>query len=120
MWGEIEHIVSAASLKHGVYADDITISGEMVPKAAIWEIKKAIHKHGHKIKTEKEWSLIHMPADITGVIVADGKTKLPNRQWEKLFKVLEKRRTAKGSKLKQKLDNQISGRIAQKNQVEQS
>lgn len=120
MWAEIEMIVKSASLKHGIYADDITISGDMVPKAAIWEIKKAVHKHGHKIKVAKEVSLIHAPADITGVIVVDGKTKLPNRQWKKLFELQAKRRLAKGPKLKQKLDNQIAGRIAQKNQVENS
>lgn len=120
MWAEIESIVKKASLKHGVYADDITISGDMVPKAAIWEIKKAIHKYGHKIKAAKEVSLIHAPADITGVIVTEGKTKLPNRQWKKLNELLAARSIAKGSKLKQRLDNQISGRLAQKNQVEQS
>ena len=120
MWMEIESIVKAASLKHGVYADDITISGELVPKAAIWEIKKSIHKHGHRIMAAKEVSLIHAPADITGVIVTDGKTKLPNRQWKKLFELQAKRSAAKGSKLKQKIENQIAGRIAQKNQVEQS
>ncbi|PHQ97381.1 MAG: hypothetical protein COB39_10380 [Marinosulfonomonas sp.] len=120
MWAEVESIVKKASLKHGVYADDITISGDMVPKAAIWEIKKAIHKHGHKIKAAKEVSLIHAPADITGVIVTEGKTKLPNRQWKKLNELLAARSVAKGSKLRQRLDNQISGRIAQKNQVERS
>jgi hypothetical protein len=120
MWTEIANIVKAASLRHGVYADDITISGNIVPKAAIWEIKKAVHKHGHKIKAAKEVSLIHAPADITGVIVADGKTKLPNRQWKKFFELQAKRRAAKSTELKKKLDNQIAGRIAQKNQVEQS
>ncbi len=119
MWAKIESIVKGASLKHGVYADDITISGDMVPKAAIWEIKKTIHRHGHRIKAAKEHSLIDTPADITGVIVTEGKTKLPNRQWKKLNDLLAERRIAKGSKLRLRLDNQIAGRIAQKNQVEQ-
>jgi hypothetical protein len=120
MWMEIESIVKGASLKHGVYADDITISGDMIPKTAIWEIKKSVRKHGHTIKAAKEVSLIHTPADITGVIVAEGKTKLPNRQWKKLNELLAERKMAKSPKLIQRLDNQISGRIAQKNQVEQS
>jgi len=119
MWAEIEDIVEGAGLRHSVYADDITVSGLMVPKSAIWEIKKVVHKHGLRIKASKEHSLIDVPADITGVIVVGDKTKLPNRQIRKLFELQLVRQMATGSELKRNLDNRIAGRIAQRRQVEQ-
>lgn len=119
MWFEIEGIVEGAGLRHSVYADDITISGLMVPKAAIWAIKSAVHKHGLRIKASKEHSLIDAPADITGVIVVGDKTKLPNRQMLKLFELQLERQSAKRRDLRKNLDNRIAGRIAQRRQVEQ-
>ena len=119
LWGEIEQSVTRAGLKHSVYADDITISGPIVRKEVIWEIKGAVHKHGLKIKAEKELSLIDSPADITGVIVDGDRTKLPNRQLKRLFELRAQRHLAKSNVLKRMLDSQIAGRVAQKRQVEQ-
>ena len=119
MWGEIEQSVTRAGLRHSVYADDITISGQIVRKEVIWQIKGAVHKHGLTIKAEKELSLIDGPADITGVIVDGNRTKLPNRQLKRLFELRGARHRAKSNALKRMLDNQIAGRIAQKRQVEQ-
>ena len=107
-----------AGLKHSVYADDITISGPIVRKEVIWEIKGAVHKHGLKIKPEKELSLIDSPADITGVIVDGDRTKLPNRQHKHLFELRGERHVAKSSVLKRTLDKKIAGRIVQRRQVE--
>lgn len=119
LWGEIEQSVTRAGLRHSVYADDITISGPIVRKEVIWEIKGAVHKHGLKIKAEKELSLIDRPADITGVIVVGDQTKLPNRQLKRLFELRGERHLARSNVLKRMLDNQIAGRVAQKRQVEQ-
>jgi len=119
LWGEIEQSVMRAGLKHSVYADDITISGPIVRKKVIWEIKRAVHKHGLKINASKELSLIDSPATITGVIVDGDRTKLPNRQLKRLFDLHGERHLAKNNFLKRMLDHQIAGRIAQKRQVEQ-
>lgn len=118
MWQEIEQLVSLAGLKHSVYADDITISGPVVPKKVIWEIKQAVHKHGLKIKAEKELSLIDSPATITGVIVDGDQIKLPNKQLKRLFELRGERHRAKSNVLKRLLDGQIAGRVAQRLQVE--
>lgn len=118
MWQGVEQLVSMAELKHSVYADDITISGPIVPKKVIWEIKQAVHKHGLKIKADKELSLIDGPATITGVIVVGDQTKLPNRQLKRLFELRGERHRAKSTVLKRLLDGQIAGRVAQRRQVE--
>ena len=87
-------------------------------QALIWEIKKLIHKNGLRLKVSKEVSLIHSPADITGVIVKDGKTHLPNRQLKRLAELKQERARATNPKLRARLDHQLAGRIAQRHQVE--
>ena len=119
LWHDIEQLVTQAGLKFSVYADDITISGPIVRKEVVWEIKKAVRKHGLAIRADKELSLIDSPADITGVMVVGNQTKLPNRQLQRLFELRAKRHAAKSKVLKQMLDSQIVGRLAQKRQVEQ-
>lgn len=119
LWEEIESTIRAAGLRHSIYADDITISGEIIHKRVVWEIKRAIHKHGLRIKAEKELSIIHRPADITGVIVHGERTKLPNRQLKRLFELRAERHMARSKLLIRQLDYKIAGHLAQKRQVEQ-
>lgn len=118
MWRQISRLVEDTGCTLSVYADDITISGQVVPKKLIWSIKKVVHRHGMKLKREKELSLISKPADITGVIVRGDETKIPNRQLKRIAKLRAERRSAKNSKLKTRLDNKIAGHIAQRQQIE--
>jgi hypothetical protein len=118
MWLSIEQCVKLGGCKLSVYADDITISGDVVRKSMIWEIKKIIHGNGLRLKSSKEVSLICAPADITGVIVKPCGTHLPNRQLKKLTELKRQREDVHNPKERAKLENQISGRIAQRRQVE--
>lgn len=118
MWDEIANMVQRAGCRISIYADDITISGPVVPKSMIWRIKQAVHRHGLHLKPSKEVSLIAAPADITGVIVRGARTKLPNRQLKLLAELKAIRNATNNPRLRQKLDNQIAGRKSQRKQVE--
>ena len=69
MWKEIVEIAEGAHLKASVYADDLTLSGDKIPGAVIWQIKKTVRRHGHNLKAEKAMSMIDRAADITGCII---------------------------------------------------
>lgn len=120
MWLAIEACVKTAGCKLSLYADDITISGKIVPKKIIWEIKRIIHKNGLQLKLSKEVSLIHSPADITGVIVKSGKTFLPNRQHKKLSELRKEFDKTKDTKERTSIQSRINGRISQRYQVEKT
>lgn len=120
MWKEVTTLVQGSGCKVSLYADDITISGPVVRKAMIWKIKTIIHRHGMRLKPAKEVSLISAPADITGVIVRDDRTRIPNRQLKKLAELKKQRGATHNPKLRKKLDSQIAGRRAQRRQVERS
>lgn len=118
MWLAIEKCVASQGCTLSLYADDITISGDIVRKSMIWEVKKIVYGSGLKLKPSKEVSLILAPADITGVIIKPDGTHLPNRQLKKLAELKQQRTTTKNPKDRAKLENQIAGRIAQRRQVE--
>ena len=92
MWKEIDRLVRDAGCKMSLYADDITISGPVIRKAMIWRIKQIVHRHGLRLKPDKEASLISAPAFITGVIVRDERTLLPNRQLKALAELKQRKR----------------------------
>lgn len=117
MWEEIERIVDENDCKLSVYADDLTISGRTVPERAIWEIKKALHKHGHRYQVGKERSKHLKPAEITGVILHKDRLLAPNRQHEKLQATRRELAKAQTSKRRQSLQAQLKGRIAQIRQI---
>ena len=119
MWEEVSHIVESADCTLSVYADDLTISGEIIPEAAIWEIKKVLRRHGHRCKADKERRKHRRPAEITGVIVRpdDDRLHAPNRQHKKLRDL---RRELDGAKFDRDiavLTAKVRGREAQMTQV---
>lgn len=117
MWEEIHAIVSSSGCRLSIYADDITISGEMVYERDIWKVKQALHRHGHRYSQRKERSLVMKAADITGVIVSGSELLLPNRQHKKLAEVRRQRQITKPGKLQESLDRKIRGQVAQANQI---
>jgi hypothetical protein len=118
IWLAIEKLVEARGCKLSLYADDITISGDKVPKELIWEIKKIIFNNRLQLKRSKEVSLINAPADITGVIVKNGATHIPNRQLKRLAELRQLRSLTKDPWVQKRIENQIAGRLSQRKQVE--
>jgi len=118
MWEEIYSVVSGVGCRMSLYVDDITISGPIVKKAMIWQIKKIIHRYGLRLNDDKEFSLICSPAEITGVIIRNNQMLVPNRKLKILHDLKKQRRGTKNTKEMISLDNQIAGREAQRRQVE--
>ncbi|MEP0232252.1 MAG: reverse transcriptase family protein [Roseobacter sp.] len=117
MWEEIAALVDRAGCKLSVYADDLTISGEVVPENMIWQIKKTLHRHGHRYAKAKERSKRDRPAEITGVVLRRDIVIIPNRQRKKIVEIRSELCCAKSPKARQRLEAQLRGRLAQLSQV---
>lgn len=117
MWDEIETLVKNSQCRLSVYADDITISGNKIPEKMIWEIKIAMHRHGHNISVDKERRKINKPAEITGVIVTRSGMFPPNRQQKSIIDVKKKIVVEKKALPRNSLINELKGRTAQVNQI---
>ena len=117
MWGEIERLVSESDCRLSVYADNLTISGNIVPEKLIWKIKKTLRKHGHQHKPSKEQSRFKKPVEITGVILNGGRLLAPNRQHQKLYETRKKFRAHRSITEHKQLKAEITGRRAQFKQI---
>lgn len=118
MFDEIHGIAEKSNNRLSVYADDITISGDIIKKETVWKIKQRVRKQGLNLKDKKEHSLIFKPAEITGVIVRDYKSLLPNRKHKALSELRQEYVQTRNPKERQSLENKIRGRLSQKRQVE--
>lgn len=117
MWEAIERLVSEYSCRHSVYFDNLTMSGEKVPGNLIWDIKRALRRHGHKHNTEKEQSRFMQPSEITGVILFGHDLLVPNRQHKKLYEVRKMFKENRSPSQLKKLKAELTGRESQFSQI---
>lgn len=109
MWKAISDIVWNANCIITVYMDDVTISGKNVPDKIVWQIKKQFYYYGLCDNKHKEKQYSKKSAyEVTGIIVKDGKLKLPNRQHQKIYKtrkqICQETDLVKRKKLYQRLE----------------
>ena len=117
MWDEINLLCVSSDCKLSVYADDITLSGENVPSAVVWDIKQVIHRHGHSHSQKKEQSKHRKPAEITGVIVGERGLLPPNRSHKKLINAKRDLREATLTQDMEHLEAKIKGCESQQHQI---
>jgi retron-type reverse transcriptase len=117
MWDAIDRLVGESSCRLSVYADDITISGTLVPERLIWDIKKTLFRHGHKYKVTKERSRYKKPAEITGVILCKDQLRAPNRQHLRLHNVRHELSHSRSPESRKTLQAKVIGREAQLRQI---
>jgi hypothetical protein len=78
MWLSVARIAKEAGCVLTVYMDDLTISGERVPGRLVWAIKQEIHRRGLRYHKERRYA--GGTAEVTGILIRDGKLLVPNRQ----------------------------------------
>jgi len=82
LWEKIAKFCKVRGYTFTVYIDDVTISGQQVPKADIWEVRKMIHGVG--LQYHKQKTFVDRPAEITGVVLRNGELVAPFRQHKKM------------------------------------
>ncbi|MBW8371222.1 MAG: reverse transcriptase family protein [Thiobacillus sp.] len=114
MFDAVKKICDREGCVFTVYVDDITVSGVNATRALLSEITTVIHKHGyqyHKIKTYHG-----QPALVTGLVVADGRLRLPHERAKKireLSKALKALRASKSTPLRSKMLASLVGRLSE-------
>lgn len=116
MWSEIQQLVENAGCTLSVYADDITISGDIVREEMIWGVKQTLFRHGHRYSREKERSRRGRPVEITGVILRHEGVAAPNRQHKRIHEIRQELRDAEVDEAVS-LKRKLTGRVAQLTQI---
>jgi hypothetical protein len=115
VWGAIAELARANDLTMTVYVDDVTLSGQRLPDAVMWDVKKLLHGAGLRYHKEKKY--VDRPAEVTGVILRSGELAIPNRQHLKLRNAREVRREAVTQDEIDASDRRVGGLIAQRKQI---
>ena len=116
MWLAIAALARAAGCRLTVYMDDVTVSGDRVPEALMWQIRRQIDCRGLQYHKERHYQGSF--AEITGVIIRDGKTVLPNRQRLKAHALRVALMQTDDEELARTIRQSISGLAGQQRQVE--
>jgi retron-type reverse transcriptase len=82
LWHRIAAFCKERGYTFTVYIDDVTISGSRVPRADIWDVRRMIHAVG--LAYHKEKTFVDRPAEVTGVILQEGRLAAPFRQHKKM------------------------------------
>ena len=116
MWQTIAAIAETAGCVMSVYMDDITLSGETVPEAVVWEIKKQLHSRG--LHYHKERHHTRGLGEVTGALIKNGSLSLPNRQRKKAFDTRQKLEASRDPDEVARLSSTLRGLNEQRRQVE--
>lgn len=117
MWNEIYEIAKQYNCRMSLYVDDLTISGESVPRRLAWEVETILHRHGHKSNQGKKHRRYMRPMEVTGVIVDRDRLIVPNRQHKRLVEVRSELKKSTCPDEQRRLKQQLRGRLAQFGQV---
>jgi hypothetical protein len=115
VWEAIAALCNQYGYTLTVYIDDVTVSGDKISPAVMWEIKKAIHRSG--LRYHKEKSYFDRPAEITGVIVDGNRLVAPNRQYKKAKVIGDALRRAQREYDAKPLREKLTGLMGQMAQI---
>jgi hypothetical protein len=116
MWHAMATLAEECGCKITVYMDDLTISGNVVPEWLMWQIRRRIFGSGLRYHKERRFTGQH--AEVTGVVLRDGKTILPNRQRKRAHDLRGELKGLAQGVARQAVLRRLRGLQAQQRQVE--
>lgn len=74
----------ALALNLSVYVDDITLSGDLIPRSLPDQVEGIVRSHGHKLSEHKTRIFgPGQPKHVTGVVIAGGALRVPHARFRK-------------------------------------
>lgn len=84
LFESLSDIAKAHKLVFTVYIDDITFSGESIPRGIVPMVRAVVESNGHRLSLQKTKQFSKgQPRHVTGVVVHDGKIKVPHSRFVK-------------------------------------
>ena len=117
MWDELHAAILEANCIMTVYADDITISGDRVSGLLRHRVRQIVGRHGHRLKAEKDRTVLQRPTPTLGTIITSGGLRLPNRQHLAAHALAMQIAEMKDGPKREKLLQSLKGRRTQAMQV---
>ncbi len=116
MWALVAQVAGEHGCEITVYMDDLTVSGRSVPESVMWKIRQAIHRFG--LRYHKERKFTGGRAEVTGLVLRDGKVLVPNRQRKRAHELASEVRAEEDPIRRDQLQSVLAGLLGQRRQVE--
>lgn len=95
LFDELHGLAQEYKLNFSVYLDDLTFSGDHVPRGFVDLVERIVLRHGHKLSTHKTRRFSEgVPRHITGVVVVDGAVRVPHGRFHKARGLMRAARVA--------------------------
>lgn len=84
LFGTVDQRGKELQLKLSVYVDDITLSGDAIPRSLPEQVEGIVKSHGHKLSGHKTKIFgPGRPKHVTGVVIAGGALRVPHARFRK-------------------------------------
>lgn len=96
------------------YVDDITFSGDSIPRGICAVVGSLVRKHGHKLSTRKTKQFSRgQPRHVTGVVIHEGRLKVPHSRFLKITAIERAIRSATSTAERLQLTNRLVGLVGE-------
>lgn len=117
MFDEISDKAQAIESKLTVYVDDITLSGHLVTKKVISEVRHIVRVHGLQTKESKTKTYASGAAKmVTGAVLVGNEMRLPNSRHKKIWEAHRAMQLAKPED-REKFARSLKGRLQEAKQI---
>jgi hypothetical protein len=115
VWERVALLAKGSGCALSIYIDDVTLSGAHVPQQVIWAVKRSIHGGG--LRYHKEKRSVDRACEVTGVIIANGELRAPNRQHKKLQETRKAKDRNRDAANRARILGKLAGLTGQLNQI---
>lgn len=114
LFDELSKLAEEYGLRFSVYLDDLTFSGDNVPRGLGNLVERIVSRHGHKlsVKKSKRFSA-GVPKHITGVVVNAGSVAVPYVRFQKARGLMRAARIATTDLDKYLLTRRLAGLLGE-------
>jgi hypothetical protein len=117
MFNNIEKLALETGSRMTVYVDDITVSGPLVTKKLISDVRGLVRQHGLKTKRAKTKTFAQNSVkSVTGVIVVQNQVRLPNSRHKRIWDTLQSLKEVAPNK-REELLRSLRGRLQEAKQI---
>lgn len=114
LFATLEKRASEQSLKLSVYVDDVTMSGESLPKSLVTQVDGIVQKFGHKLAINKTKLFgPNTPKHVTGIVIHQGKLKVPHARFRKARSISRAISAASDDEVRERLTAKLGGLLGE-------
>jgi hypothetical protein len=114
LFATLNRRAAESALITSVYVDDVTVSGERLPRELVEQVDGIVRKHGHTLSASKTRRFgPGEPRHVTGVVLHRGQMKVPHARFQKARAIARAIERCTDLTAKERLTAQLGGLLGE-------